>query len=99
MAKINDHYRKLQAGYLFPEIGRRVRAFSEQNPDASIIRLGIGDVTLPLAPAVAQAMHEAVDEMAKQAYGYGPERGYDFLVDAIVANDVVDIALEESSSV
>jgi LL-diaminopimelate aminotransferase len=87
MAKINEHYRKLRAGYLFPEIGRRVRVFSAAHPDAKIIRLGIGDITLPLAPAVVEAMHAAVDEMAQRAYGYGPERGYDFLVDAILAGD------------
>ena len=63
MARINDDYRKLQAGYLFPEIGRRVAAFQSQHPDASVIRLGIGDVTLPLAPAVVQALHDAADEM------------------------------------
>ena len=56
MAQINDHYQKLAAGYLFPEIGRRVRAFSEANPGANPIRLGIGDVTLPLAPAILEAM-------------------------------------------
>ena len=78
MAHINENYLKLQAGYLFPEIGRRVRVFSEENPDATVIRLGIGDVTLPLAPAIAQAMHEAVEEMSKRAYGYGPDRGYDW---------------------
>ena len=87
MANVNDHYRKLQAGYLFPEIGRRVRVFSEANPDTSVIRLGIGDVTLPLAPAIVRALHDATEDMAKRAYGYGPERGYDFLVDAIVRND------------
>jgi hypothetical protein len=63
MAKVNESYGKLQAGYLFPEIGRRVRAFQESHPDAAIIRLGIGDVTLPLAAAVADAMRAAVDEM------------------------------------
>ena len=89
MARINENYRKLQAGYLFPEIGRRVKAFSDAHPEASIIRLGIGDVTLPLAPAVIAAMHEAVDEMATEAgfHGYGPENGYDFLLDPIVERD------------
>jgi LL-diaminopimelate aminotransferase len=87
MAHINENYAKLKAGYLFPEIGRRVRAFSAANSDAQVIRLGIGDVTEPLVPAVTKAMHAAVDDMSKQAYGYGPEQGYDFLVDAIVAND------------
>ena len=63
MARINDHYRKLQAGYLFPEIARRTRTFSAANPDAQLIRLGIGDVTLPLVPAVIEALHAAVDSM------------------------------------
>jgi LL-diaminopimelate aminotransferase len=87
MAHINDHYQKLQAGYLFPEIGRRVRAFAEANPDAALIKLGIGDVTLPLAPAVVAALHEAVDEMGSEARGYGPENGYEFLTDAIREHD------------
>jgi len=89
MARINEHYLKLQAGYLFPEIGRRVGAFSKENPDASIIKLGIGDVTEPLVPAVVEAMHAAVDEMATEAgfRGYGPEQGYDFLNEAIREHD------------
>jgi LL-diaminopimelate aminotransferase len=87
MAKINENYLKLQAGYLFPEIGRRVRLFTEANPDAHVIRLGIGDITLPLAPAITQAMHDAVEDQSKQAYGYGQDHGYDFLVDAIVEHD------------
>ena len=89
MARINEHYRKLAAGYLFPEIGRRVRAFQQAHPDAQVIRLGIGDVTLPLVPAVVEAMHAAVDEMGTpQGFrGYGPEQGYDFLVDAIREHD------------
>ena len=89
MARINENYLKLQAGYLFPEIGRRVAAFAEANPEAAIIKLGIGDVTEPLVPAVVKAMHDAVDEMATHDgfRGYGPERGYDFLAEAIRAND------------
>jgi LL-diaminopimelate aminotransferase len=89
MATINSHYQKLQAGYLFPEIGRRVKAFADANPDASIIRLGIGDVTLPLAPAVVQALHAAVDEMGTPDgfRGYGPDQGYDFLKQAIREHD------------
>jgi len=89
MAKINESYQKLQAGYLFPEIGRRVSAFAKANPDAAIIRLGIGDVTLPLAPSVVAALHSAVDEMGTEEgfRGYGPENGYDFLVDAILEHD------------
>ena len=86
MAKINDNYLKLKAGYLFPEIGRRVRAFAEANPVARVIRLGIGDVTRPLAPAVLKAFHAAVDDLAtvENFAGYGPEQGYDWLINAII---------------
>ncbi|MGH0030242.1 MAG: LL-diaminopimelate aminotransferase [Myxococcota bacterium] len=89
MAHINENYRKLQAGYLFPEIGRRVRAFSEKNPDADIIRLGIGDVTLPLAPAIVEALREAATAFGTPEgfHGYGPENGYDFLVEPILEHD------------
>jgi LL-diaminopimelate aminotransferase len=101
MAHINDNYLKLQAGYLFPEIGRRVRSFCEANPDADVIKMGIGDVTQPLVPAIVQAMHDGVDEMAnKDTFrGYGPEQGYDFLREAIAKNDFqdrgIDIAADE----
>lgn len=86
MAKINDNYLKLKAGYLFPEIGRRVRAFTEANPAAKVIRLGIGDVTRPLAPAVLKAFHAAVDDLATIEHfaGYGPEQGYGWLIDTII---------------
>jgi len=89
MARINDNYLKLKAGYLFPEIGRRVKAFCDAHPAAPVIRLGIGDVTEPLPPAIVQAMHDAVDEMARRETfrGYGPEQGYDFLREAIAEND------------
>jgi len=89
MIKINENYLKLQSGYLFPEIGRRVKAFANNHPNAHIIRLGIGDVTEPLPPAIIEAMHKAVDQMAnkKEFKGYGPEQGYDFLINAIIAND------------
>ncbi|GIW77342.1 MAG: LL-diaminopimelate aminotransferase [Phycisphaerae bacterium] len=89
MVYINDNYLKLKAGYLFPEIARRVKAFTEQNPQANIIRMGIGDVTEPLPQVCIQAMHQAVDEMAhRQTFkGYGPEQGYDFLRQAIAQND------------
>lgn len=89
MPQINDSYLKLKAGYLFPEIGRRVTAFCNENPDAKVIRLGIGDVTEPLPPAIIAAMHKAVDEMASRETfrGYGPEQGYDFLRNAIAQND------------
>ncbi len=101
MARINEHYSKLPAGYLFPEIGRRVRAYAAAHPDAKVIRLGIGDVTEPLAPSIIAAMHAAVDEMAKRETfkGYGPEQGYDFLIDAIREHDFksrgIDIAADE----
>jgi LL-diaminopimelate aminotransferase len=89
MARINEHYRKLKAGYLFPEIGRRVNRFCAEHPEARVIRLGIGDVTEPLPPAVVGAWHQAVDEMAHRGTfrGYGPEQGYDFLREAIATND------------
>ena len=89
MARINENYLKLKAGYLFPEIGRRVAAFQKANPDAKVIKLGIGDVTRPLVPVVVDAMRAAVDEMGSDAgfRGYGPEQGYDFLIDAIREHD------------
>lgn len=89
MAYLNENYEKLQAGYLFPEIGRRVNAYAAQNPDKKIIRMGIGDVTQPLVPAVIQAFHEGVEEMAKQETfkGYGPEQGYAFLREAIAEHE------------
>ncbi len=90
MATINSNFLKLKAGYLFPEIARRVRVYTEENPDkaARIIRCGIGDVTEPLPAAVVSAMHEGIDEMADRATfkGYGPEQGYEFLRQAIVDN-------------
>src|SRR5262250_1857041 len=86
MARINDHYLELKRSYLFTDIAARIKAFSAEHPDARIIRLGIGDVTQPLPPAVIKAMHEAVDEMAKAETfrGYGPDYGYDFLISLIV---------------
>lgn len=99
MAQINHHYLKLKAGYLFPEIGRRVNEFSKANPTAQIIKLGIGDVTEPLPGAVRQAMHAAVDELGQHASfrGYGPEQGYDFLREAIAQNAYghVDVSADE----
>ena len=101
MARINEHYAKLPASYLFPEIGRRVRAYQAAHPDAKVLRLGIGDVTEPLAPAIVEAMRVAVEEMGRAATfrGYGPEQGYDFLVEAIRQHDYagrgVDIAADE----
>ncbi|NOQ42552.1 MAG: LL-diaminopimelate aminotransferase [Desulfuromusa sp.] len=86
MARINDNYLKLQAGYLFPEISRRVNEFTQANPDAKVIRLGIGDVIKPLVPAVLEAFHQGIDEMADAAtfHGYGPEQGYDWLSQIII---------------
>jgi len=86
MARINDNYLKLQAGYLFPEIGRRVNEFTAANPTAQVIRLGIGDVTEPLSPAILKAFHEGIDEQAKSSsfHGYGPEQGYQWLAETII---------------
>jgi len=90
MTLINENFLKLKAGYLFPEIGRRVRAYKQQNPDIKIISMGIGDVTQPLAPAVIEAMHKAVNEMGCQETlkGYDDSGiGYEFLRKAILEND------------
>jgi len=91
MARLNSNYLKLKAGYLFPEINRRVKAFADANPSgaARLIRCGIGDVTEPLPASVRRAMHNAVDEMgARESFhGYGPEQGYEFLRHAIAEND------------
>ena len=89
MTKINENYRKLPGSYLFTEIARHVTAYGQKNPDKRLIRLGIGDVTRPLAPAVISAMHAAVDEMGTMEgfRGYGPEQGYDFLRQAIAEYD------------
>lgn len=101
MFKINDNYTKLPGSYLFSTIGKKVKAFTQANPEANIIRLGIGDVTLPLAPKVIEALHGAVDEMGnKETFkGYAPDLGYEFLRQAIADNDYrargVDIALDE----
>lgn len=89
MVAINDNFQKLPGSYLFSEIAKRVAAYKESNPSAKIIRMGIGDVTLPLCDAVIKAMHKAVDEMADPStfHGYGPEQGYKFLIDTIIKND------------
>ena len=89
MARINENYLRLKASYLFSDIAKRIRAFTEAHPDARIIRLGIGDVTRPLPPAVIKAMHEAVDEMSKAETfrGYGPDYGYEFLIQLIAKHD------------
>ena len=89
MASINKNYLRLQGSYLFSRIGEKVRNFQEANPDKKIIRLGIGDVTQPIAPAIIKALHSAVDEMgdAKTFKGYAPDLGYEFLRNAIAKND------------
>ena len=101
MYKINENYLKLPGSYLFSTIAKKVNAYTEANPDKKVIRLGIGDVTLPLAPAVIRALHDAVDEMADAAtfHGYAPDLGYEFLRSAIANKDYktrgVDIAIDE----
>ena len=101
MFKVNDNYLKLPGSYLFSTIGKKVAAFKEANPDKDVISLGIGDVTQPLAPAVIEALHSAVDEMSKAEtfHGYAPDLGYEFLRRAIADNDYkargVEIALDE----
>lgn len=101
MYKINENYLKLQGSYLFSTIGKKVAAYKEANPDRDVISLGIGDVTQPLAPAVIEALHKAVDEMAvaETFHGYAPDLGYEFLRKAIADNDYkargVEIALDE----
>ncbi|MGL4855144.1 MAG: LL-diaminopimelate aminotransferase [Lentisphaeria bacterium] len=89
MIKVNPHYEKLAKTYLFAEISRKVAKFQNENPQSTIIRLGIGDVTKPIAPAITQAMHQAIDDLAtaERFHGYGPEQGYAFLRDAIRDND------------
>ena len=89
MALVNEHYLKLPGSYLFIDVAKRVNVYKAQHPQTRVISLGIGDVTQPLCPAVIEAMHKAVDEMAVKASfrGYGPEHGYDFLRDAILRND------------
>ena len=89
MLKVNDNYQKLPGSYLFSTIAKKVAAYSEANPEKRIIRLGIGDVTQPLAPAIIEALHRAVDEMgaAETFHGYAPDLGYEFLRNAIADND------------
>lgn len=101
MFKLNDNYLKLPGSYLFSTVGKKVKAYSEAHPDKKIIRLGIGDVTQPLAPAIIKALHGAVDEMAdaKTFRGYAPDLGYEFLRNVIAENDYksrgCDIASDE----
>lgn len=100
MALINEHFLKLQSNYLFSDIAKKVNSFKVTHPNEKIIRMGIGDVTRPLAPAVVEAMHKAVEEMAfsETFRGYGPEQGYDFLINAIIKNDYASrgISIEPS---
>lgn len=101
MFKINDNFCRLPESYLFSEVARRINAFKEANPEADVIRMGIGDVTLPLCPAAIEAMHKAVDDESRTEtfHGYGPEQGYPFLRDAIAENDYrargINIAADE----
>lgn len=101
MFKINENYLKLPGSYLFSTIGKKVNAYKEANPDKEIISLGIGDVTQPLAPAIIDSLHKAVDEMAAREtfHGYAPDLGYEFLRSAIAKNDYAargaDIAIDE----
>ena len=100
MALVNEHFLKLQSNYLFSDIAKKVNSFKITHPKQKIIRMGIGDVTQPLAPAVIEAMYKAVDEMASKEtfHGYGPEQGYPFLIDAIIKNDYesIGVSLEPS---
>ena len=101
MIKINENYKKLQASYLFSDIAKRVAAFQKENPDKEVIKMGIGDVTLPLADVCLKAFHKGVDDLADKTTfkGYGPEQGYDFLRSAIAEHDFqsrgADISADE----
>lgn len=101
MLRVNDNFQKLPGSYLFAEVARRVKVYQEAHPDREIIRLGIGDVTKPLVPAVVEAMHQAVEEMGHEEtfHGYGPDFGYDFLINAIRQGDYasrgVEVAYDE----
>lgn len=101
MAKINDNFLKLPGSYLFSTVAKKTQAYMEAHPDKKVIKMSIGDVTRPIVPAVTEAMHKAVDEMATPEgfHGYGPEQGYDFLRNKIVEKDYrargIDIAADE----
>lgn len=99
MAHINENYLKLAAGYLFPEIGRRVTEFQTKNPNADVIKMGIGDVTMPLVPSVVKAFQKGVEDMSNPDTfkGYGPEQGYAFLRDAIAKHDYQDKGVNVSA--
>lgn len=101
MFRVNENYQKLPGSYLFSTIGKKVAAYQNANPEKQIIRLGIGDVTQPIAPVIGEAMHKAVDEMGNAAtfHGYAPDLGYEFLRNAIAKNDYAargcDISADE----
>ena len=101
MAKLNENFQKFPGNYLFHEVARRTAVYQEANPDAKLIKMGIGDVTLPLAPACIDAMHAAVDDLSREEtfHGYGPEPGYEFLRSAIAEGDFhargIDISQNE----
>lgn len=99
MVRVNENYLKIQSSYLFTEIAHRIKAYQEKNPATRIIRLGIGDVTEPLAPTVIEAMHKAVDDESRRETfrGYGPEQGYDFLREAIARTDFRDRGIDVSA--
>ena len=96
MININENFLKLQDSYLFSTVAKKVAEFQKNNPNKKVIKLGIGDVTKPIVPAVVEAMHKATDELAKSETfrGYGPEQGYDFLRNAIVENDFKNLGIE-----
>ena len=100
MARLNDNYLKLKAGYLFPEIAKRVREFTAANPDAKVIRLGIGDVTRPLVPTILKAFHEGVDDLgrAETFHGYGPEQGYEWLINTIIEKSFKPLGVDLKTS-
>ena len=95
MVQVNSDYLKLKAGYLFPEISRRIKDFNSKNPNTDLIRLGIGDVTEPLPLACRNAMKTAIDEMGTESgfHGYGPEQGYDWLREVISKSDLNKIEI------
>ena len=100
MALVNEHFLKLPESYLFSDIAKKINTFKVTHPKADIIRLDIGDVTLPLPQASIEAMHKAVDEMAHKEtfHGYSPEHGYNFLIDAIIKNDYLARGVQVENS-
>ena len=100
MALVNEHFLKLPGSYLFSDIAKKVNSFKIPHPKQSLLRLGIGDVTRPLPPVCIEAMHKAVEEMAseKTFHGYGPEQGYDFLIEAIIKNDYLPRGIHLSAN-